>query len=45
MKTTHEHDYDSLVRLLKQIFRRRTRVPELLLEAKKSNRQPFPNWV
>jgi hypothetical protein len=41
----YEDDYDSLLRLLEQIFRRRTRVPELLLEAKKSNRQPFPNWV
>lgn len=38
-------DYDELLRLLEQIYRRRTRVPELLLEAKKSNRQPFPNWV
>ncbi len=41
----YEDDYDSLLRLLEQIFRRRTRVPDLLLEAKKSNRQPFPNWV
>ncbi|HWZ26889.1 MAG TPA: hypothetical protein VN037_16550 [Verrucomicrobiae bacterium] len=33
----HEDDYDSLLRLLEQIFRRRTRVPELLLErARKS---------
>jgi hypothetical protein len=41
----YEDDYDALLRLLEQIFRRRSRVPELLLEAKKSNRQPFPNWV
>jgi hypothetical protein len=41
----YEDDYDSLLRLLEQIFRRRTHVPELLLEAKKSNRQPFPNWA
>jgi hypothetical protein len=41
----YEDDYDSLLRLLEQIFLRRTRVPQLLLEAKKSNRQPFPNWV
>jgi hypothetical protein len=39
----YEDDYDSLLRLLEQIFRRRTRVPKLLLEAKKSNPQPFPN--
>jgi hypothetical protein len=40
----YEDDYHSLPRLLEHIFRRGTRVPELLLEAKKSNRQPFPNW-
>jgi len=38
-------DYDALLRLLEQLYRRRTRVRELLLDAKKSNRQPFPNWV
>ena len=41
----YEDDYDSLLRLLEQIYRRRTRVPELLVDAKRSNRQPFPNWV
>jgi len=40
----YEDDYDALLRLLEQLHRRRTRVPDLLLEAKKSNRQPFPNW-
>ncbi|MEQ1472306.1 MAG: HipA family kinase [Candidatus Acidiferrum sp.] len=38
-------EYDDLLRMLEQLFRRRARVPELLLDAKKSNRQPFPNWV
>jgi HipA-like kinase len=38
-------DYDALVRLLEQLHRRRSRVPELILESKKSSRQPFPNWV
>ncbi len=38
-------DYDAVMRLLEQLQRRRTRVPELLLAAKKSNRQPFPCWV
>ena len=38
-------DYDAVLRLLEQLQRRRTRVPELLLSAKKSNRQPFPYWV
>jgi hypothetical protein len=41
----YEDDYDQLMRLLEQLFRRRARVPELLLEAKRSNRQPFPNWI
>ena len=38
-------DYDALLRLLEQLHRRRARVRELILEAKRSNRQPFPNWV
>ncbi len=38
-------DYDAVLRLLEQLQRRRTRVPELLLSAKASNRQPFPYWV
>jgi hypothetical protein len=41
----YEDDYDALLRLLEQLYRRRTRVPDLILEAKKSNRQPFPNWM
>ena len=40
----YEDDYDALNRLVEQLDRRRPRVPELLLEAKRSNRQPFPNW-
>lgn len=38
----YEDDYDALMRLLEQIYRRRSRVPELLLSAKKSNRVAFP---
>ncbi len=41
----YEDDYDALLRLLEQLHRRRSRVPELILEAKRTNRQPFPNWV
>jgi hypothetical protein len=41
----YEDDYDSLVRLLEQLHRRRPRVRNLILEAKRSNRQPFPNWI
>ena len=40
----YEDDYDALMRLLEQLYRRRTRVPELLLAAKNTTRQPFPNW-
>jgi hypothetical protein len=38
-------DYDALLRLLEQLHRRRVRVPELILQSKKSSRQPFPNWM
>src|SRR5258706_1858964 len=37
-------DYDAVTKLLEQLYRRRTRVPELLLDAKNTTRQPFPNW-
>ena len=40
----YEDDYDALLRLLEQTYRRRTRVVELLVSAKDSNRQPFPHW-
>jgi hypothetical protein len=38
-------DLDAVLRLSEQLLRRRSRVPELILDAKKSNRQPFPNWI
>jgi hypothetical protein len=38
-------DYDAVLRLLEQLHRRRHRVPDLILEAKRSNRQPFRNWM
>ena len=41
----YEDDYDALMRLCEQLLKRRARVPDLILEAKRSNRQPFPNWV
>ena len=37
-------DYDALLALLEQLHRRH-RVPDLILEAKRCNRQPFPNWM
>jgi hypothetical protein len=41
----YRDDYDALLRLLEQLHRRRPRVPELILQSKKSSRQPFPNWM
>ena len=41
----YEDDYDAVMRLLEQLNRRKTRVPELLLSAKESNRQPFQYWA
>ena len=38
-------DLDSLDNLLEQLIRRRKRVPDLLIDAMKSSRQPFPNWM
>jgi len=40
----YEDDYDALMRLLEQIYRRRERVPELLLSAQRSSRVPFAYW-
>jgi hypothetical protein len=39
-----DDDYDGVTKLLEQLYRRRTQVPELLLAAKNTTRQPFPNW-
>jgi hypothetical protein len=41
----YDDDYDALLRLLEQLHGRRSRVPELILEAKRTHRQPFPNWM
>ena len=38
-------DLDAVLRLGNQLYRRRTRVPELLIAAKNTTRHPFPNWV
>jgi hypothetical protein len=40
----YEDDYDAMTRLVEQLYTRRTRVPELVLAAKNTTRQPFPNW-
>jgi hypothetical protein len=41
----YEDDFDAVLQVSDQLLRRRSRVPDLILEAKKSNRQPFPNWI
>ncbi len=38
-------DMDALLRLAEQLYKRRNRVPELLLAAKNTTRHPFPNWM
>ena len=41
----YANDYEALLRLVEHLHRRRTRVAELLWAAKKTTRQPFPNWI
>ena len=41
----YEDDYDALKQLAEQLLRRRPRIPDLILDAKRSSRQPFPNWM
>lgn len=41
----YEDDLDSLWRLMEQLYRRRSMVPDLLLAAKNTTRHPFPNWI
>jgi hypothetical protein len=37
-------EWNELERLLERLHRRRERVPELILAARNSGREPFPNW-
>jgi len=37
-------DWNALERLLERLYRRRERVRELILSARNSGRDPFPNW-
>lgn len=41
----YDDDLGALYALLEQLQRRKKRVPDLLREARKSSRQPFPNWT
>ena len=40
----YEDDWDALECLLDQLYARRKRVRELILSARNSGREPFPNW-
>ena len=40
----YAEDWSALERLLERLYRRRERVPELILSARNSGREPFPNW-
>jgi hypothetical protein len=37
-------DWDAMEQLIEKLYRRRDRVRELLLSARNSGRDPFPNW-
>ena len=41
----YDDDLDPLLHVADKLYRRRTFVPELLLAARSSSRQPFPNWM
>jgi hypothetical protein len=40
----YQDDWDALARLLEKLYARRKRVRELILTARSSGRDPFPNW-
>jgi hypothetical protein len=40
----YQDDWDALARLLERLYARRKRVRELILAARNSGRDPFPNW-
>jgi hypothetical protein len=44
-RPTGTSDTGALYELLERLSRRPERLPDLILEAKKSYRQPFRNWV
>jgi len=40
----YQDDWDALARLLDKLYARRKRLRELILSARNSGRDPFPNW-
>jgi hypothetical protein len=41
----YDFDQDALAALVERLLRRRSRIPDLILAARKTYRQPFPNWT
>ncbi|HXU20482.1 MAG TPA: HipA family kinase [Verrucomicrobiae bacterium] len=41
----YEYDVSGLNRLVETLYRRRLRIRDLISDFRKSNRNPFPNWV
>jgi hypothetical protein len=41
----YDDDMDTVLGVAERLYRRRERVPELLLAAKNTTRHPFPNWM
>jgi HipA-like protein len=41
----YDDDMDTVLAVAERLYRRRERVPELLVAAKNTTRHPFPNWV
>lgn len=41
----YDDDLDALLSLGEKLYRRRNRIPELLLAARNTTRRPFPNWI
>ena len=40
----YDGDWDHLESMLEELYKRRSRVPELLRSAKRASRDPFPRW-
>jgi hypothetical protein len=41
----YDFDQDALEQMMEQLLRRRALIEDLIVAAKNSNRQPFPNWT
>jgi hypothetical protein len=41
----YERDLDGLHRITEALYRRRSRIRDLITDFRKSKRNPFPNWT